>query len=64
MDYSYLVLVKEVVVGNLFDTVVDGKVEALGHKHMLVFMVGLKLHIHVATFAVPWSIAVNMKYCA
>jgi hypothetical protein len=44
--------------------VVDGKVKALGHKHMLVFMVGLKLHVHVTAFAVPWSIAVNVKYRA
>lgn len=64
MDYSYLVLVKEVIVGDLFDTVVDGKVKALCHKHMLFFVVGLKLHIHVATFTVPWSIAVNVKYRA
>jgi hypothetical protein len=62
MNYSYLVLVKEVIVGDLFDTVVDGKVKAFCHKHVLVFMVGLKLHVHVTAFAMPWSIAINVKY--
>jgi len=60
VDYSYLVL-KEVVTNGLVHAVVDGKIDALGHDNMLVFVVCLELHIHVATFAVPWSIALNMK---
>ena len=63
MDYSYLVL-KEVDVGNLLETVVDGEVKTLGHEHVLVFVVCLELHIHVAAFTVPWPVAVNVKYRA
>jgi len=59
-DYSYLVLVEEVDVGNLLETVVDGEVKTLGHEHVLVFVMCLKLHIHVAAFTVPWPIAVKM----
>ena len=59
-DYSYLVL-KEVVTDCLVHAVVDGEIKTLSHKHVLVFVVCLELHIHVAAFAVPWSVAINVK---
>ena len=62
-DYSDLVL-KEVVTDGLVHAVVDGKIDALGHDNMLVFVVRLELHVHVATFAMPRPVALNVKQLA
>ena len=40
---------------------IDGKVDLLGHNHVLVTVVSLLVTIEVVAFKVPWTIAVKVK---
>ena len=40
---------------------IDGKVDFLGHNHVLTLVVGLLLAIEVVPFKVPWPVAVKVK---